>query len=131
MKTIKTFESFNSTNIDVELYKQLMYNVLIKSINGTIRRSSGELKVDIFSEVMICSADFEDDGFLLKSKNGKDYKLNCIEINFNYDSSPELSVLVNLYDDDYPADEYEDNGEMPIEDIVNLNELIEFTKQRF
>lgn len=131
MKTIKTFESFNSTNIDAELYKQLMYNVLIKSINGTVRRSSGELNVDIFDKVMICSADFEDDGFLLKSKNGKYYKLNCIDINFNYDSSPELSILVNLYDDDYPADEYEDDGEMPIEDIVNLNELIEFTEQSF
>ena len=125
MNIIKTFEGFTSRQVNQDLYEKLMFYTLLKCMGRTRTHESGDIHIDAYEGTMITALDLDGD-FIIRSKNGGSYKLTCIEIDFNYTRLPETSLLVDLDSEEYPADEYDSNGEIPIEDVANLEELVEY-----
>lgn len=83
---------------------------------------------DIYEDrIIIIGANVEDQDFIVKSKNGKDYQANDILVHLKFDapSDVEVSTVIDEDDDD---NEYSDLSIIPLEDIVNLNELIDFVE---
>ena len=125
MNIIKTFEGFTSRQVNQDLYEKLMFYTLLKCMGSTRTNENGDIHIDAYESTMITMLDLDGD-FIIRSKNGGSYKLTCIEIDFNYTRLPEISLLVDLDSEEYPADEYDSNGEIPIEDVENLEELVEY-----
>lgn len=125
MNIIKTFEGFTAQNTNPDLYEKLMRNVLLKCMGRTRVNENGDIHIDVYDSVMITGIGLDED-FIIKSTDGNNYRLSYIEVDFNYTRSPQISLLVDLDSDEYPAGEYEHDGEIPIGKVANLEELVDY-----
>jgi hypothetical protein len=125
MNIIKTFEGFTAQNTNPDLYEKLMRNVLLKCMGRTRVNENGDIHIDVYDSVMITGIELDED-FIIKSTDGNNYRLSYIEMDFNYTRSPQISLLVDLDSDEYPAGEYEHDGEIPIGKVANLEELVDY-----
>jgi len=111
-----------NNHIDKKLTNRLMQYALTYAIM-TQELGTG----DIFEDRIIIGADVEDQDFIVKSKNGKEYQVNDILVHLKFDAPSDVEVGIVLDEDD-DDNEYSDLGIIPLEDIVNLNELIDFVE---
>lgn len=83
---------------------------------------------DIYEDrIIIIGANVEDQDFIVKSKNGKEYQAYDILVHLKFDAPSDVEVGT-VIDEDDDDNEYSDLSIIPLEDIVNLNELIDFVE---
>lgn len=122
------FEKFTETRVNENLNNTVTKASIQNLIRYVLRYAfkNGAVDADdVYDTAVLVAADVEDRNFIVKSVNGKDYKLTDLLVHLNFDGPADLETGIFVDESEWPCD-YSDNCIIPLDDIVNFNELSDF-----